>query len=127
MGLEYERYNLSLENFKQTIQECWFNYDDKCKQIPENFFIGYEDSEFGTCIRFNSGKNMLGHSVPLLNSTIGGMDDSLLLVTISTDFLVWVHDSKKPVKKEFKNNHQGEINFVAHGSDTHIIILSSLK
>ncbi len=51
------------------------------------------------------------------------MDDSLILKSrCPVDFIVWIHNSKRPVKGEYYNNHQGDINFVKCGSETHIII-----
>ena len=127
-------YNFQLEldyfkdnGLKKTIKDCRFNYDDKCKQNPENFFIGYEDSEFGSCYRFNSGKNMSGHYIPVVSSTVGGKDDSFLLITNPIDFVIWIHNSTRPPKREYHYDYQGDVNFVTRGSDAHIIIEKTVE
>ena len=53
------------------ISACEFNYDVSCQENSAKYFEAYNDLDFGQCFRFNSGKNMLGKSVPILNSTIG--------------------------------------------------------
>jgi hypothetical protein len=55
------------------IQECWHNLDRDCQYNPENYFESFRTHR-GVCYRFNSGKNMSGHSIPIHNSTVGGRD-----------------------------------------------------
>ncbi len=114
-------------DLNKTFKYCWFSYDTKCFTSPEKYFNGYEDSEFGYCYRFNSGKNMTGHSIPILNSTVGGQDDSLLLATLPMDFVIWIHNSLRPPKREYHYNYQGDVNFATRSSYTHFIIEKTIE
>ncbi len=53
------------------ISSCEFSYDTRCKENSEKYFEEYNDLDFGKCFRFNSGKNMLNETIPILKSTIG--------------------------------------------------------
>lgn len=110
-------------NLSSLIIKCTFNYDESCKKNLNNYFSAFEDSDYGLCYRFNSGKNMTGGSIPFLNSTIGGMDDSLILTINSTKgFILWIHNASTPPKRMSKNNHNGEIKFASSGAITHLIV-----
>ncbi len=65
------------------ISECTFNYDKSCQTNPDNYFESVFVPHDGICLKFNSGKNMSNQTVPILNSTIGGRDDSLNLQIFS--------------------------------------------
>lgn len=75
-------------DLKDSIIGCFFNSDEGCKLKPENYFEKYSDPLYGTCYRFNSGKDLLGTPISILNSTFGGLQFGLLLdlkVTISDE------------------------------------------
>lgn len=98
--------------------ECKFNYDTDCLTNPYKYFESYQDSDYKLCYRFNSGKNS-----PLQSSTIGGMDDSLITqISTSTGLAIWVHNASSPPRRQFMNNHNGEINFASAGFTTHLVI-----
>lgn len=110
-------------SLKSLIKKCVFNYDSSCKSNPDNYFEPFEETEYDLCYRFNSGKNMTGHTIPLLYSNIGGMDDSLLFeITTNKGLIIWVHNSSTPPKREFMNNHNGEIKFASYGSWSHLVV-----
>jgi len=77
---EYFFNNKTLNDlFKQNRLQCVFNYDESCLSEPNEHFEAFYSSNFGKCFRFNSGRNMRGDSIPILNSSIGGRDDSFRL------------------------------------------------
>lgn len=105
------------------INNCTFNYDQSCRKNPENYFEAYEDDDYGTCYRFNNGKNMTGQSVSFYYSTIGGMDDSLNLVINSSQSLVlWIHNASTPPIRQLMNNHNGDIKFASSGAISHFVV-----
>jgi len=107
---------------KQLIKQCWHNLDHDCEKNPENYFETYQTFR-GVCYRFNSGKNFSGHSVPILNSIIGGRDDSLKLrINYNNSLHIYVHEAKSPPKSDFKNNHVGSPIFISSSSETHLIL-----
>ena len=74
----FEKNNLTSILEKNKLK-CSFNYDKSCQNNSNAYFESYESPSYGRCFRFNSGRNMSGHSIPLLYSTIGGRDDSFSL------------------------------------------------
>jgi len=85
------------------IRQCEFNYDRSCFLEPDQYFYSYDDPSYNTCFRFNSGKNKSGHSVSLLNSTIGGKDDSFVLEIYAPRGLqIWIHNYTLPPKRQYK-------------------------
>ena len=67
----FDRNYFDGKNLQTLINACEFNYDTSCKENSSNHFEAYTDLDFGQCYRFNSGKNMLGLSIPVLRSNIG--------------------------------------------------------
>lgn len=72
-----------------------FGYDFDVGTNPDNHFEAFISEDFGKCFRFNSGKNLSNHSIPIKNSTIGGRDDCFLLQLdpkFSFSFTIWIHE-----------------------------------
>lgn len=38
---------------QQLIKRCWFNFDESCKNDPNNYFVPFNDTDYGKCYRFN--------------------------------------------------------------------------
>jgi len=57
--------------FKLEILSFYFNSADLLKDW-KNHFEMYNDTRYGQCYRFNSGKNYTGHFIPIKNSTSPG-------------------------------------------------------
>lgn len=88
------------------------------------YFEAFYSQGCGKCFRFNSGSNG-NQSIPVLNSTIGGRDDSFFLVfkpTVNTGLLVWVHEPKLPPKIEYMHSYHGNVNQAPYGLDTQLIL-----
>ena len=85
----------------------------------------FKSEERGICFRFNSGKNMSNHSIPIKYSIIGGKDDCFKLVLKEKkDLTIWIHERKSPPKIEEWNNHDSPINIMG-GSKVFIEIEKS--
>lgn len=69
--------------FKSTLMNCYFNGEKKCHLDPASYFEPFNDSMYGYCYRFNSGKSFNGTKIDILNSTINGVQYGLVL-----DFLI---------------------------------------
>lgn len=86
------------------------------------YFERFQSSQYGTCFRFNSGKNMINRTVPFLDSTIGGRDDCLKLVfKIEINLEFWIHESDDRPRIELFENHDNPI-FVSGGTESHLSI-----
>lgn len=89
----------------------------------KNYFEVFLSDSYGYCLRFNSGKNFTNHSVPILQSKIGGVDDSLSIkFDRSHDMAIWVHNVTSPPTLELKSSHYSNRVFVSSNSYTEITI-----
>jgi hypothetical protein len=103
---------------KNVVKECKTMQDSKnCTNNPNDFFeiIPYVDTkDYGTCFRFNSGKNMFNKSIPFLYSTIGGRDDFIQIIFKNHLLLkIFLHDVNLPPTIQYNNIHESyiQINF----------------
>jgi hypothetical protein len=71
-------FNFKNHNFDILITSLWFNMKD-LKNEWQNHFEIYNDSSYGKCYRFNSGKNVLNESMPIKYSKKSGIDDGLAI------------------------------------------------
>jgi hypothetical protein len=110
-------------NLSQLVsRDIRFGYDYSIGVEPANHFESFSNQDHGTCFRFNSGKNLTGHSIPIKNTTIGGRDDSLLLrVNSIYTLIVWIHDRRSPPKIQNRNNHDSPV-FVTNSTKTYLVI-----
>ncbi len=51
------------------------NSDEGVRSDPDNHLDQFISILYDKCFRFNSGKNMTNHSIPIKNSTSGGEFD----------------------------------------------------
>jgi len=83
--------------FDIKILNFFFN-NQKLKEEWANHLELYNDSSYGTCYRFNSGKNMLNQTIPIKYSQTSGYFDGLILhfyLNTSSDFgsiIVYFHN-----------------------------------
>ena len=109
------------KSLSQLLVKCEFNYDTTCLTNPGPFFESYIDPTYNQCYRFNSGKNLSGHSIPILSSSIGGKDDSFSMQIYSPSGLAfWIHNYTSPPRRQFKNNHDGGLQYASAGFDTQV-------
>ena len=106
---------------KDFIKDCYFGYDYACNKSPNNFFEKFTSGEYGQCFRFNSGKNLTNHSVTILESIIGGIDDSLSIrFDKIVDIAVWIHHRLSPPNLDHRNSHANSRIFVPSNCYTEI-------
>jgi len=92
-------YPLALPTFIAFKNEYYYKGIDSA-----NHFESFYTVQYGKCFRFNSGKNMTNHTIPIKNSTYGGQLDSFnLLVYAPEGLAVWVHNRTSPPKIELNN------------------------
>jgi len=58
---------------------CQINYDTDCQDNPHNYFESFNDTYYGQCLRFNSGKNLNRDSIGLIKGFYGSSNDGLWL------------------------------------------------
>jgi len=81
----------------------------------------------GRCFRFNSGKNMSNHSIPIMYSTIGGRDDGFYLrMSSKITLILWLHNKTLPPMIENFNNHDNPIH-VSNGTKSNIEIAKTIN
>jgi hypothetical protein len=93
------------------IKECNTMHDSKnCTNNQNNFFemLRYVNTQdYGTCLRFNSGKNMFNQSIPFLNSTIGGPYDYIeIIFKYSLRLKIFLHDVNLPPSVQYYNTFE---------------------
>jgi hypothetical protein len=121
--------DFSKNNLKDMLLECKYA-GEECKTNMYNHFEHYYDDLMLYCFRFNSGKNMSGHSIPIKNALIGGYDEGLWITWKTIGHLaIWIHDTNNAPKNHFENNRNGFINYASNGHDTEFAIekFSDLK
>ncbi len=110
------------KSLRSLLNKCSFNLDNSCMKEPENFFELFTTFR-GDCYRFNSGKNMSGHSISRLSSVIGGRDDSLNLnFNVKTELWIWIHEPSSPPELDIQYNYIGDTNFASNNSVTHLSV-----
>ena len=106
-------------DLKKMFVKCTYNLDPSCQLNPDNNFEPFYTDVYGKCYRFNSGKNLTGHSIPLLNSIVGGRDDAFYLRLVpSTGLVFWIHERQSPPKIEASNNYNGIMYYASAGFNT---------
>jgi len=118
----YEANAFDKKLLKSIVKKCWFNLDSSCDSNLDNYFERFKSFR-GDCFRFNSGKNMSGHSISVLNSTIGGKDDSFYLeFKENLSLQLWVHQTSLPPRFNNFSNHLGNMVYVSPNSRTQLIV-----
>lgn len=111
------------KNLSSIFKKCSFAYDTSCGTNHDNFFEKFIGNNGYECYRFNSGKNLSNHSVPVVNSTIGGVDDSFSIqIDKEKDMQIWVHNINYRHNFVHFNNHYEDRVFVSANSYTEVII-----
>ena len=88
-------------NFTTVIfQDQWFQL---FSINPDDHFESFYSALYGRCFRFNSGKNMTNHTIPIKNSTYGGQLDSFIVqLWAPFGLAVWVHNKSSPPNIDLK-------------------------
>jgi hypothetical protein len=103
----------TVENFDgkfpiDSIKECNTMQEfTNCTQNPNNFFeiLRYVNTQdYGTCLRFNSGKKVFNQSIPFIYSTIGGPSDYIeIIFKYSLRLQIFLHDVDLPPSLQYHN------------------------
>jgi len=92
------------KSLKSILTHCKDFYDDDCGENFEKYFESFESETYGTCYRYNSGRNMSGHPTEIISSNSGGLNDQLD-VGLKSGFGIYViiHDPLTLPIFEFEN------------------------
>lgn len=117
-------YSFNKTSLKNLTTHCLFNLNDTCLNNPDAMFERYTDPKYGTCYRFNSGKNMRGERIDFLNSYVGGRSHGLQLeINEQNGIALFIHNhTKLPYPFETYNNLNGDTVLVPGEFETDIII-----
>ncbi len=93
-------------SLKSIVISCIDTFRNDCMNNLDNLFEAFETPD-GKCFRLNSGKNMSGHSVPIYNQTVGGLDGgfNLRFENMNNSIIVIIRESKFPLRIEPWNNN----------------------
>jgi len=89
--------NPNMPNFEMNFRSFWFN-NKKLKDDWKNHMESYNDTSYGKCYRFNSGKNMTNRKIPLKYSKTPGYDSAFYMRFYSDtildygELLVYIHN-----------------------------------
>lgn len=109
--------NYANSSFEFVILDCVFNRDKDCKKNWSNHFETYDDTFYGKCYRFNSGKNMRKQPIQIKNSSVAGLyygfslDIYVPTERDSSELLIYIHNSTKTPASLFNKGY-----FVIAGS-----------
>jgi hypothetical protein len=108
--------------FYINIFDLKFNHQDLKKDWP-NYLEVYNDTTYGKCYRFNSGKNMSGKTTQILKSKKSGLADGFILdfySNTSFDFgllYIFIHNHTVSPPTIFNKGY-----WITSGSDNYFII-----
>jgi hypothetical protein len=115
-------YHFDENNLTELITIAGFSYDYSLKEDFDNHFE-LINTTIGTCLRFNSGRNVISNSIPIKNSTFGGQFDSFSMAIDSPDDLaVWIHNKTSPPKIELGNGDGDDPINIMPGFQTNLAI-----
>jgi hypothetical protein len=103
------------DKFNIQIRSSVFSSDTGVSDDPDNHYESFISPYYGKCFRFNSGKNMTNHSIPIKNSTSGGEFDFYQLVIYAPyGLLVWIQNKSSIPKIHRKKIHlsPGLLNYI---------------
>jgi hypothetical protein len=83
-----------------------YHFDDinDCRENFGSFFESFETVSYGTCYRYNSGRNMSGHSTEIISSNTGGINDQFgIKLQKGFGIFVIIHDPLTPPTFESEN------------------------
>jgi len=81
------------KSLKSILSHCSDFFNDDCLENFESYFESFESGTYGTCYRYNSGRNMSGHSTEIISSEIGGFSDQLAMALRSGfSIILIIHD-----------------------------------
>lgn len=89
--------NPNMPQFEMIIKTFWFN-NKKLKDDWKNHIESYNDTSYGKCYRYNSGKNMTNHKIPIKYSKTSGFDAAFYFRFYSDtvldygELLVYIHN-----------------------------------
>ncbi len=72
--------------------DCAFNGINICQLNPEKYFIKFTSVYFGDCLLFNSGKNLSGHSISILNITKVGSFNGFYMSFKNISIRIYISD-----------------------------------
>jgi hypothetical protein len=110
------------------LEACWDFDGNDCRINFGNYFESFESGGSGTCYRYNSGRNMSGHSIPIMNSNSGGLSDNIY-IAFKTGFSIifTIHDSLTIPKFETENLHTVGYSFVEKNSFAYLSVHKTVE
>lgn len=114
--------NYQNQTFELKILSCFYNFED-LKPKWKKHFEAYNDTRYGRCYRFNSGKNFYNQQIPIKYTTSSGYYYGLelnLYVETTNDFSqlkVYVHNHSMAASSLANKGY-----FITSGSYNHFAI-----
>jgi len=118
-------FSSSSSQFNNSIIGCIYDNDETCQTSYTEFFEQYQDPRYGTCYRFNSGRNMNGEPVNLLNSHVSGRSNGFQIQVHneSIGLYLFIHNSTiLPYPSQIFNNLNGDGLFISPPYNYDIVV-----
>ncbi len=92
------------QSLKSILSHCWDFREKDCRENFGSYFESFETGTYGTCFRYNSGRNMSGHSTEIISSNTGGINDQFgIKLQKGFGIFVIIHDPLTPPTFESEN------------------------
>lgn len=109
------------KSLEKSITNCYFGFDTGCLKQPYSYFEIFNNTIFKSCFRFNSGRNNSGEPTQILNSIVGGRDDSFFIsTTFKARHFLWIHNYSKTPK--LASYLDGDVNKIVIGPGFYTVI-----
>ena len=114
-------------SLNQIVNGSQFGYDMSIGFDPDNHFETFISQRYGRCYKFNGGKNLSNHSIPMKKATIGGRNDCFKLnLNSATELFIWIHNKSSPPVIQNNNNHDDPIR-IAKGTSNYLMIEKTIE
>jgi len=115
------------QSLKSILSHCWDFREKDCRENFGSYFESFETGTYGTCFRYNSGRNMSGHSNEIISSNSGGISDQIN-IGFQRGFIIAViiHDPLILPMFESENTYDN-VNFVEENAFTFLSIHKTIE
>jgi len=119
------------KTFKEICDTCSFDGDNDCRMNSENYFSKFYSYQFYEyCLQFNSGKNMSNHSIPFLNTTVGGESDyglNLVFFQEIPSVFIYIDDIESPSFINGTRYKAAEFIFPSSGTSFDLVLTKTVE
>ena len=107
---------------------CLDTLGNDCRKNFKSYFESFESGSFGTCYRYNSGRNMSGQPTEIITSNSGGLDDNLYIIFPNNYSISLTVHHQSTLPKSFEHeNFQADLSIVNPGETTFLRVHKTIE